>query len=79
VHVHVHVVSKIVQVLLYKNISKTMTNKLTNKNWFLQNAFTWCSKICCDLQEQEAKEDDIVDINQTSAEELDDDSSDDDF
>jgi hypothetical protein len=31
------------------------------------------------LQEQEAKEDDIVDINQTSAEELDDDSSDDDF
>jgi hypothetical protein len=56
-----------------------MTNKLTNKNWFLQNAFTWCSKICCDLQEQEAKEDDIVDINQTSAEELDDDSSDDDF
>ncbi len=54
-------------------------DKQTNKNWFLQNAFTWRSKISCDLQDQEAKEDDIVDINQTSAEELDDDSSDDDF
>ncbi|CAM6071044.1 unnamed protein product [Sphagnum tenellum] len=43
------------------------------------NSWTWLHRESSKLKEQEVKEDNVVDINQTSAEELDDDSSDDDF